>query len=248
MSWYRLAIMKQSWNWKEFFKGVALSALSLPFILILLNVSNQKYKQMLDDHHGDEAAVRKELEEKLQNEGVSQPERFERGNRPQAQRGDQIDMNRLTRNIARHEGSRNRAYNDTEGNRTVGVGFNMDRPSARQAIEAVGADFDAVYRGTQALTDAQIESLLQEDIATAIDDASGFLPNMQAHPAPVQEAVVNMAFNLGGPRLNQFNQTRRALQNFDYNAAANEMLDSRWARQVGNRANELADTVRSAVR
>ena len=49
-----------------------------------------------------------------------------------------------------------------------------------------------------------------------------------------------MAFNLGGPRLAGFRRMRAAIAGNDCNRAADEALDSRWARQTGRRANETA--------
>ena len=242
MTWYKLAIMKQSWNWKEFFNGIALSSLSVPFLLILLNISNADYSEIIQQNGGDESLARKKLEDKLESDGVASPERFQQ----QETQQETYDTDRLTQDLARHEGTRLQSYDDSEGNRTVGIGFNLDRAGAREAIEAIGANFDDIYSGTAELTRNQANNLLQQDLGTAVQDATNFLPDLNQHPARVQEAIINMAFNLGGPRLRRFQRARQALQNFDYDAAADEMLNSRWAGQVGNRANELADAVRSS--
>ena len=53
--------------------------------------------------------------------------------------------------------------------------------------------------------------------------------------------LIDMCFNLGMPRLKKFKRMIAAMERIDYTNAAAEMLDSRWARQVGNRAIELAD-------
>ena len=58
--------------------------------------------------------------------------------------------------------------------------------------------------------------------------------------------LVNMHFNLGMPTLRKFRNMLDALERREYNRAADEMLDSNWADQVGNRAIELADIVREA--
>jgi lysozyme len=58
-------------------------------------------------------------------------------------------------------------------------------------------------------------------------------------------AVVSLAYNLGLPRLKQFVKTRAAIGRGDYTAAAQEMLDSRWAQQVGDRAVELSHMMES---
>ena len=56
--------------------------------------------------------------------------------------------------------------------------------------------------------------------------------------------MVNMAFNLGYTRLSKFTGLKAALDDRDWNKAADEMVDSRWYRQVGNRAKRLEERMR----
>ncbi len=60
-----------------------------------------------------------------------------------------------------------------------------------------------------------------------------------------QDVLINMLFNLGLKRFHSFKKMLRALEQHDYETAADEMLDSRWARQVKERATELAKTMRN---
>jgi lysozyme len=64
---------------------------------------------------------------------------------------------------------------------------------------------------------------------------------------PVQEALVNLAFNMGMPNLMQFRKTLILLRDGAWDRAADELLDSRYATQVGYRAVEVADMIRSAA-
>ncbi len=66
-------------------------------------------------------------------------------------------------------------------------------------------------------------------------------------PKEVKDALVNMRFNLGLFGLLQFKKMIDALKNKDYQRAAKEALDSRWAKQVGNRAHRIADVIRHAA-
>ena len=61
----------------------------------------------------------------------------------------------------------------------------------------------------------------------------------------VKLIVANMAFNLGMPRLNKFKKMWSAIEDEDYNNAAVEMLDSRWAEQVKGRATRLSNIMRT---
>ncbi|MEC8642766.1 MAG: hypothetical protein VXZ67_07640 [Pseudomonadota bacterium] len=59
-----------------------------------------------------------------------------------------------------------------------------------------------------------------------------------------RHALVSMAFNLGGPRLAGFTRLRAAVRRSDWDEAAAEALDSRWAAQTGRRANDIAAMLR----
>jgi lysozyme len=58
-------------------------------------------------------------------------------------------------------------------------------------------------------------------------------------PSEVQEILVNMMFNMGRPRLSKFKKMNAALKVEDWKEAAKEGRDSRWYRQVTNRAERL---------
>jgi len=64
-------------------------------------------------------------------------------------------------------------------------------------------------------------------------------------PEEVQLIVANMMFNLGYPRLSKFKGMKRGVDERDWNAAADEMVDSLWYRQVTNRANRLVERMRN---
>ena len=69
----------------------------------------------------------------------------------------------------------------------------------------------------------------------------------EAHKLGIR-IIVDMAFNLGVPRLSNFKKMWAAIHENNFEEAAKEMLDSRWARQVGRRAIELARWMRTGVR
>ena len=95
------------------------------------------------------------------------------------------------------------------------------------------------------LNDDQINTLLGDSLAIAQADAEAFLPNFQAYPENVRRVVLDMSYNLGGPRLRGFRNFRRALINQNYQEAANEMIDSNWYRQVGRRGRALVNLMRN---
>ena len=135
-----------------------------------------------------------------------------------------------------NEGSEPHVYIDTVGHPTVGIGFNLDRSDARRRLAAVGADYDKIRAGSATLTDYQIMTLFNDDMANAVSCASSWLSQVWWQMSTDQKsAVADMAFNLGCTRLQQFRNMKSALLNGDYDRAAAEMKNSKWCRQVKSR-------------
>jgi lysozyme len=123
----------------------------------------------------------------------------------------------LVEQLRRDEGVRSTAYQDTGGIWTVGVGHNLRMPLTTDAINQILADdIQAAETGCLALP-------IWKDLSEAR-----------------KGVLLNMCFNLGFAGLMQFRLMYAALEARDYARAAAEMLDSRWARQVGARADRLA--------
>lgn len=133
-------------------------------------------------------------------------------------------MTRLQEMLIRHEDLRLKPYRDTVGKLTIGVGRNLD---------------DVGITREEALT------LLNNDIAKVRREVKRSFPWF-AHLNPVrQNVVLNMVFNLGLPRFRQFKKAIAAIKAKQWNEAVRQMLDSRWAEQVGRRARELAAMMKS---
>ena len=78
-----------------------------------------------------------------------------------------------------------------------------------------------------------------------IDEAKKIFPNLDELPEEAQQVLVNMTFNMGRPRLSQFKKFIAGVHAGDWNKAAVEMMDSRWAKQVGARAERLRDRIKA---
>ena len=135
-------------------------------------------------------------------------------------------MNRLIEQLKRHEGVSKWAYEDHLGYITVGVGRCLDPDMG------LGLSSD------------EIDYLLVNDINRCYKELDGFSWFHDLEPIR-QEALVNMLFNLGLPRFLQFKKTLAYLAEGKYDQAADEMLDSKWARQVKGRAIELSEMIRT---
>jgi lysozyme len=150
--------------------------------------------------------------------------------------------------LSLHEGVEPSVYTDTKGKRTIGIGFNLEEPSNRKKAESLGLNVQDMLSGKKTLSDKEIKLLYNESIKQAADDANAFLPQAGRQPAVVQKVLIDMAFNLGRTKLNKFKNMRAALLEGDYNKAAEEMIDSNWYNQVGNRSKRLVEMMRSAAR
>jgi GH24 family phage-related lysozyme (muramidase) len=135
-----------------------------------------------------------------------------------------------------------------EGNPTVGVGFNLDAEGAESTIEALGLDYDQVRSGQHNLTDDQIDTLLDQTVNAAITDARSVVPNFDALPDDKQTVVVDMVFNLGVEGFSEFVHAIQAIANQDWATASQQMQDSAWFRQVGNRATADVNLMAGRIR
>ena len=126
--------------------------------------------------------------------------------------------------IKRHEGLRLFPYQCTAGKQTIGYGRN---------IESRGISRD------------EAELLLKNDMQLVRDQLEDSTPWYMSMCEPRKAVFENMAFNLGITGFLRFKRMLSAAQSGNYETAASEMLDSRWSSQVGNRANELAEQMRS---
>lgn len=131
-----------------------------------------------------------------------------------------MNKQRLVEQLERHEGLKLHPYKCTAGKTTIGIGRNLiDKGiSPEEARVMLNNDINEFKR--------EIESKLP--IYNALDDAR-------------QNVILNMAFNLGVNGLLTFRNMINCISLQDYSGAANEMLNSKWAKQVGKRANELAE-------
>ena len=132
-------------------------------------------------------------------------------------------MSRLHDMLIRHEGLRLKPYLDTKKKLTIGVGRNLDD---------VGITRDEAW------------ALLNNDIARVRREVKRAFPWFSKVNPVRKDVVLNMVFNLGLQRFRGFRKAIAAIKAKDWDEAARQMLDSRWAGQVGRRARELAAMMR----
>lgn len=243
MNWYKRHLIAQkelyveSINWADIRKGLLLGGLLASPIAILmianaLRMSPQQVKQ-------EAQTAPQQLVEKLDRVIPQQPQQPQ-----QVQQNVQSPSTENIRSfISANEGRRNRVYRDTEGIPTIGIGFNLNRNDAASRLRSVGADYNQIRSGRAALTDQQVDALFNGDLATAGAAARSFLPNLETYPPGVQIALTDLAFNLGGQGLSNFRNLQRSLTNRNFEQAANDLRDSRWYGQVGDRAERVISLI-----
>jgi GH24 family phage-related lysozyme (muramidase) len=166
-----------------------------------------------------------------------------------------VDKDRFAARLRQVEDVRTQAYDDKTGNSispgsvvsghpTVGVGFNLDRPDAREQIEAMGLDYDQVRNGTQHLDANQVDTLLDKTIDEAIAGARDNVSNFDTLPEQKQTALVDMVFNMGPERFGGFQDLIDAVEAEDWAKAASAMEDSQWSAAGGDRADDDVQAMR----
>ena len=143
-----------------------------------------------------------------------------------------MNMDRLLESVKKHEGYRNKVYLDTLGKRTVGVGH--------LCVEEFWED-DKEYE------EKFLMDILEADLQNAIKGAKDLMAQHGCMDIDEQaeEIIIEMIFQLGKTGVSKFKNMWKALSGLQYSAAADQMLDSRWAKQTPNRANGMADIMRS---
>jgi len=189
----------------------------------LINTDPARAQQIVEQAPPE---VIQQVQQEQQTQPPSQPQE-------EQQTSSLISAEQLAPFIAQWEGKRSRSYPDADS-RSVGYGYYLGNAVSRGEIESVGANFDAVYNGTQGLSDQQMERLLQITSQRAIDDAVAAVPDLGSHPQQVQMLIADMAHTLG-PKLKSFPKLLDALKRRDYGDAAREMQDSKWFNQTGRR-------------
>ncbi len=138
-----------------------------------------------------------------------------------------IDMDKLLESVKKHEGYRNKVYLDTLNKRTVGVGH--------LCLEDFWED-DKEY------DEDFLMGILEKDLQSAIDQADDMCKNLTISD-DAKIIIIEMIFQLGGNGVSKFRKMWAALRESppNYHEASVQMLDSRWAKQTPNRAQEMSN-------
>ena len=145
-----------------------------------------------------------------------------------------MDIEKLREEIKYDEGSVNMIYLDHLGLATFGIGHLVTEWDEEYGWEV----------GTP-VSDDRCKEVFDSDIQIVLADCEQLYPDFNELPEEVQRIIANMMFNMGRPRLSKFKGMKAGVDARDWNKAADEMVDSRWYRQVTNRAERLVERMRN---
>jgi lysozyme len=145
-----------------------------------------------------------------------------------------MNIDALREEIANDEGKVMSVYLDHLNLPTLGIGHLV-------------TEWDEEYGkpvGTP-VSDERVNELFAKDIEVTINECKKLFDDFDNMPEEAQRICANMMFNMGRPRLSLFKKFRAAIANKDWNECAVQMEDSRWHKQVTNRANRLISRMRA---
>lgn len=142
-----------------------------------------------------------------------------------------MNLNRLKEQLKTDEGIRYKIYLDSEGLPTFGIGHLITIKDVEYGLPV----------GT-IISKERVDEFFQKDIDNAVNICIDIFPNFCIMQDDLQEILVNMAFNLGN-RLKGFKRMIKAVIKEDWHQVAVEMEDSKWFKQVGNRAKRLQQRI-----
>lgn len=151
------------------------------------------------------------------------------------------DRAALEAELGRDEGDRLRAYKDSRGNWTIGIGRNLDGVGTAPLSRSVA---DVKENG---VTSAERDILFNYDIDRTEVDLDRKLPWWRNLDPVRQRVLMNMCFNLGITRLLAFVNTLAMVKEHRFTEAAKNMMFSKWAKQVGSRAERLREMMRTGA-
>ena len=145
-----------------------------------------------------------------------------------------MNLRELQKQLEIDEGVKYEIYLDHLGYPTFGIGHLITKTDG-ESRQDVGTP----------ISEERVRECFEADVLSVIGDCNRLYDDFDELPEEVQQIIANMMFNLGYTRLSKFRGMKRGVDARDWNAAAREMVDSRWYQQVSNRAERLVQRMRS---
>jgi len=145
-----------------------------------------------------------------------------------------MDIDRLRQEIEADEGNIGEIYLDHLGLPTFGIGHLIKKTDPENGMPV----------GTT-VSRKRINTCFNEDIQGTIEDCEKLYKDFYKLPEEVQLILCNMMYNLGYTRLSKFSKLKTAINKGDWEKASLEMKDSKWYKQVPNRAERLVKRMKA---
>ena len=145
-----------------------------------------------------------------------------------------MNIEKLREELKLDEGVKYEVYLDHLGLPTCGIGHLVKEDEPEHGLEV----------GTK-IGEERVNELFDKDIRITLDECALLYHDFRDLPEEVQHIIANMLFNIGRPRLSRFHKMKQAVDNRDWKEAANQMIDSKWYKQVPNRANRLVNRMKA---
>jgi len=139
-----------------------------------------------------------------------------------------FDREKLREELIRDEGVKFEIYNDHLGYPTFGIGHLVTEDDEEHG-KPVGTP----------VSEDRCWEVFDEDVEKFVTEVKKVYPDIDSYPDMVQRVLINMCFNMGAPRLGKFKNMKKAIEEGNWAQAAIEGRDSRWHKQVPNRAERL---------
>ena len=139
-----------------------------------------------------------------------------------------MDIDQLRETLKVDEGVKNEIYLDHLGLPTCGIGHLITEDDPEHGLE-VGTHID----------DERVNELFDQDVQITLGECRLLYNDFDDLPEEAQQIIANMMFNMGRPRLSRFHKMKQAVDGRDWIEAGNQMMDSRWYKQVTTRADRL---------
>lgn len=139
-----------------------------------------------------------------------------------------MDIDQLRETLKVDEGVKNEIYLDHLGLPTCGIGHLITEDDPEHGLD-VGTHID----------DERVNELFDQDVQVTLGECRLLYEDFDYLPEEAQQIIANMMFNMGRPRLSKFKKMKEAVDGRDWIEAGNQMMDSRWYKQVTTRADRL---------
>ena len=147
-----------------------------------------------------------------------------------------MNIEQLREELKIDEGVKYEIYLDHLGLPTCGIGHLIQSTDPEHGLE-VGTKVD----------EERVNELFDQDVEVTTNECRLLYNNFDDLPEEVQRIIANMMFNMGRPRLSRFHKMKQAVDSGDWSEAAAQMKDSRWYKQVTNRAQRLVDRMQNVT-